>query len=196
MWRNSALAALALLAGCDKLSSDGRSQRAGDVTVNEPTNEVEEVDAPEGVGAPMAWRVSGSVAAYGSAGQEPVLSLRCDRAGGVIIAERPGGGTAITLAANGFERTIAAEADEGGKVRAGITLDDELAARMAASQSQLMLVTAAGERLAIPGGVAVRRVLDTCRAPAVDPAALPYNGMDPANSVEPVQPPTIVQDPS
>lgn len=189
MWRNSAIAALALLAGCDKLSSDGRSQRAGDVTVNEPVNEVEAVDSPEGVGAPMAWRVAGSVAAYGAAGQEPVLSLRCDRAGGTIVAERPGGGTAITLAAGGLERTMPAEEGEGGKVRAAIALDDELAARMAASQAQLMLVTAAGERLAIPGGVAVRRVLDACRGPTVDPAAVPDNAADPSNGALPVPPP-------
>lgn len=190
MWRNSALAGLVLLAACDNLSSDGRSQRAGDVKVRELENETEESEAPVGVGAPTAWRVAGVAAAYGADGQSPMLAVRCERTAGQMIFERPGGGTAITLAAGGVERTMEAQAGTGDRVQARLPIDDELVGRMAAPQSQLLLVTAAGERVPIPGGVAVRRVVDACRTPVVAPPALdPANAIAPEDGTLPVPPP-------
>lgn len=191
MWRNSALAGLALLAACDNLSSDGRSQRAGDVKVRELENETESSEAPVGVGAPTAWRVAGAAAAYGADGQTPMLTIRCDRAASMVTFERPGGGTAITLAAGGVERTMEAQPGTGDEVQARLPLDDELVGRMTAPQSQLLLATAAGERVPLPGGVAVRRVVDACRAPAVvaPPVIDPANAVVPEDGALPVPPP-------
>lgn len=190
MWRNSALVGFALLAACDNLSSDGRSQRAGDVKVRELENETESAEAPVGVGAPTAWRVAGAAAAYGADGQTPMLTIRCDRAASMVTFERPGGGTAITLAAGGVERTMEAQPGTGDQVQARLPIDDELVGRMAAPQSQLLLVTAAGERLPLPGGVAVRRVVDACRAPVVAPPVLdPANAVVPEEGALPVPPP-------
>lgn len=190
MSRNSVAVLLLLLAGCDKLASDGRSQRAGDVTVRELANDSIESEAPVGVGAPLAWQVAGSAAAYGASGVTPILTIRCERSDGMIVIERPGGGTAITIAANGYEQTLGTRAAQGDKVQARVPMGDELVARMSAPQAQLMLVNAAGEQVAIPGGVAVRRVLDTCRGPAVvAPAATPDNGTAPVEGELPVPPP-------
>ncbi|HXV06089.1 MAG TPA: hypothetical protein VFP23_09335 [Solirubrobacterales bacterium] len=198
MWRNSALVALALLAACDNLSSDGRSQRAGDVKVRELENEAEASETPVGVGAPTAWRVAGLAAAYGADGQAPMLAIRCDRAASMVTFERPGGGTAITLAAGGLERTMEAQPGTGDRVQSRLPIDDELVARMAAPQSQLLLVTAAGERVPIPGGVAMRRVVEACRAPAVvtPPVIDPENAVAPEEGALPVPPPVESRGPA
>lgn len=191
MWRNSLLLGAVLLAGCDNLSSSGREQRAGDVKVRELEDNVAESDAPVGVGAPMAWQVAGSAAAYGAAGQPPIFTLRCERQAGMIVLERPGGGTALTIAAGDFEQTLPVTAGQGDHVQARVAIDDELIARMSAPQAQLFLVTAAGERLALPGGVAIRRVLDACRPQVAPVVPQADNGAAPADGELPVPPPVI-----
>lgn len=191
MWRNSAIAALALLAGCDNLASGNRSERAGDVKVRDLTENVVESASPVGVGAPMAWQVAGGAAAFGAAGAPPVLTLRCERAAGMLVIERPGGGTAITISAGGLEQTLGTRPGQGDKVQARVPLADELVARMAAAQAHMVLINAAGEQLAIPGGVAVRRVVDSCRAPDVPAAAPADNAAVPAEGELPVPPPAL-----
>jgi hypothetical protein len=189
MWRNSALAGLALLAGCDNLASGNRSQRAGEVKVRDLAENAVESAAPVGVGAPMAWQVAGGAAAFGAAGSAPVLTLRCEREAGTLVIERPGGGTAITIAAGDVEQTLGTRPGQGDRVQARVPIDDALVAQMAAPQAQLMLVDAAGERRALPGGVAVRRVVEACRTPEAPVVGPADNAAAPADGELPVPPP-------
>lgn len=192
MRRNSALLALALLAACD-VSTPEREQRAGEVSARVSDNVTVEAEDPAGVGAPPAWQVAGGLAAFGAAGQPPLLSIRCDRAEGAVVLERGGGGQGLTVAVGDYEQTLATDAGEGDKVRARVPLDDPLLARMAAPQARMFVVTAAGERVALPGGVAIRRVLDRCRNPAPAPTPEAENAVEPGNVVLPPMVVPVVQ---
>lgn len=194
----AALAVTLLIGGCDMASSPPREQRAGDVTVR-----VDETDAVTALAeeplqagaAPMAWRVTGGTAGYGGAGQQPLIGLRCLRAAGELLIERSGAGTELTLAAGGIERTLPAESIGEDRVAAHLTLDDPLLSAMAAPQARLQLVTATGDRISLPGGVAVRRVLDRCRQPEPLPAPDMENGAAPAAIDVPTLPPAVAPPP-
>ena len=172
MWRNS-LALLALaMAACDGASVGNRTQRSGDVQVvglDEVGNNASE--APEGVGAPMAWRVVQGAAFYGAADQPPSFALRCDRAAQQIVFERAGSGGTLSLSAGGIGATLGTRAVGEGRVQARSGLGDAVLEAMASPRSQIQ-VAGSGETLIIPGGVAVRRVVDFCRTPPA-PSPLP-----------------------
>lgn len=203
MPRNSvALAALALaltLAACDGMSVGNRTQRSGEVTVSGGTQVTvaNASEAPEGVGAPMAWQVEQGAAFYGAANQPPAFALRCDRSNNSILFERAGGGTSLILSAGGSGATLGTRSIGEGRVQARTGMNDAVLDAMARPQSQIA-VGGGGETLTIPGGVAVRRVIDWCRNPApvpveaqpvadnaMAPAAPAGNVMTPAPSASP-----------
>ena len=186
MRRNSALLLILLLAGCDRMSSANRSEQSEDVTVSTVAPVDENVSEPvEGVGAPMAWRVVEGAAFYGAAGQPPAFALRCDRANGQIIFERAGGGTALNLSVGDVGASLGTREVSGGRAQARTGMGDAVLDRMARPQSQI-IVGGGPLTLTIPGGVAIRRVVDFCRNPPAPPTLPPDNMVAPANAVVPV----------
>lgn len=186
MSRNSAALIALLLAGCDKMSVGNRTERSGDVHVSVDDRQTANVSVtPEGVGEPMAWRVTEGAASYGAANQGPVFALRCDRASQSILFERAGGGTALNLSAGGAGVSLGTRAVAGGRVQARTGMGDAVLDAMARPQSQIS-VSGGPETLTIPGGVAIRRVVDFCRTPPA-PASPPDAGnvAAPANGVAP-----------
>ncbi|HEV2568208.1 hypothetical protein [Sphingomonas sp.] len=164
MSRNS-FGLLLLLAGCDAGTVTNRTQRSGEVKVAG----VEEIGnngsaALEGVGAPMAWRVVNGAAFYGAADQPPAFALRCDRAAQQIVFERAGAGGTLSLAAGGAGASLGTREVGQGRVQARAGLDDAIVNAMARPQSQIT-VAGGAETLTLPGGVAIRRVVDFCRNP-------------------------------
>jgi hypothetical protein len=193
----AALVGALLLGGCDA-STPPREQRAGDVTVRGDDMELlsDPAEAPLPAGAaPMAWRVAGGTAGYGGAGQMPLLGLRCLREAGQLVIDRPGTGTEVTLSAGGIERSLPAEAAGGDRVAARVSLDDPLLVAMSAPQARIALATETGDRIDVPGGVAVRRVLDRCRTPAPLPVFDPMNDAAPAAVDVPALPPAVAPPP-
>jgi hypothetical protein len=192
MSRNSGLLLIALLlAGCDKMAVGNRTERSGDVQVSLPDETDENVSAaPEGVGTPMAWRVEGAAAFYGAAGAPPVFALRCESASRSILFERAGSGTAINLSAGGAGVSLGTRDLGNGRVQARTGMGDGVLDAMARPQSQ---ITVSGGPLTytIPGGVAVRRVVDFCRNPPSPPTPFIENAVAPANASAPVAPPFI-----
>jgi hypothetical protein len=171
MPRNSLGIALLLLAGCGGGTVTNRSERSGEVKVTGVEQVGNNSSAPlEGVGAPMAWRVSEGAAFYGAANQPPAFALRCERTPQMIVFERAGGGTSLTLSAGGETATLGTRQASEGRVQARTGLGDAIVSAMARAQSQI-LVGGGAETLTIPGGVAVRRVVDFCRAPPPPPPA-------------------------
>jgi len=182
MPRNSAALLLLTLAACDA-SVSNRTERSGEVKVSG----VEEIGndssvAPEGVGAPAAWRVRDGAAFYGSADQPPQFALRCDRNAQQIIIERAGSGPAITVMAGSAGGSYTARA-VNGRLQARVGLGDPLLEAMSRSQSQIDI-----GGLSVPGGVAVRRVLEWCRKPpepSPDPSDAAPPVIQPGNAIEP-----------
>ena len=183
MSRSSAALLLLTLAACDA-SVSNRSERSGEVKVSG----IEEVGnnssvAPEGVGAPAAWRVRDGTAFYGAAEQPPQFALRCDRNAQQIVIERAGSGPAITVMAGSAGGSYTARA-VNGRLQARVGLGDPLLEAMSRSQSQIDI-----GGLSVPGGVAIRRVLEWCRKP---PEAIP----EPANATAPTPQPGIAAEPT
>lgn len=174
MWPNSLVPALLLapvMAGCDGVAVGNRTQRSGEVKVasNDMTSN-NSSEPLEGLGAPKAWRVSDGAAFYGAADQPSDFALRCDRAAQQIVFERAGAGPTLSLSAGGTGASLGTRAVGKGRVLARTGIDDAVVAAMARSQSMIS-VSGGAETLSIPGGVAVRRVIDFCRRPAAEPAA-------------------------
>lgn len=189
MSRNSRLLLVALLlAGCDKMSVGNRAERSGDVQVSVPDAGDENVsEVPEGVGAPMAWRVENGAAFYGAANVPPVFALRCEPASRSILFEREGTGTAINLSAGGVGVSLGTRDLGNGRVQARTGMGDAVLDAMARPQTQVT-VSGGTSVYTIPGGVAVRRVVDFCRNPPPPPAPPLENGTAPANGAVPVLP--------
>jgi hypothetical protein len=192
MSRNSALLLLALLtAGCDKMTVGNRTEESGDVRVSVPDDTDRNAsEAPEGVGTPMAWRVEGAAAFYGAANVPPVFALRCEPASHSILFERAGTGTAINLSAGGVGASLGTRDLGNGRVQARTGMGDAVLDAMARPQSQIT-VSGGTTMLTIPGGVAVRRIVDFCRNPPPPPAPPLENGMLPADGMAPVAPPVL-----
>ena len=176
--RNSIALGLVALTACDGGTITNRTQRSGEVTVA-GVEEVSNNSSAEiqGVGAPMAWRVVNGAAFYGAADQPPAFTLRCDRAAQQIVFEQPGGGGTITLAAGGAGATLGTREVGQGRVQARTGLGDAIVEAMTRPQSQIA-VGGAAATLTMPGGVAVRRVVDFCRNP-LPPQATPEPGPSP-----------------
>lgn len=200
MPRNSILLVAMLLAGCDQIAVGNRTQRSGEVTIANAQQVVENAsEAPEGVGAPMAWRVEDGAAFYGAADQPPVFALRCERAANAILFERAGHGPSLTLTAGGSGVTLGTRDVPNGRVQARTGMGDAVLDAMARPQAQIA-VGGSGQTLTVPGGVAIRRVVDFCRNPA-PPAEVPPaagdatapagNAMMPAPSASPGSAPAV-----
>jgi len=191
MSRNSLVLLALLLAGCDKMSVGNRTERSGDVRVSMPDTTDENIsEAPKGEGAPMAWRVENGAAFYGAASQPPVFALRCERQSESILFERAGSGTALNLSAGGAGVSLGTRDLGNGRVQARTGMGDAVLDAMARPQTQIT-VSGGPETLTVPGGVAIRRVVDWCRNPPAPPAPTPENAVVPANSVAPVAPPAL-----
>jgi hypothetical protein len=191
MPRNSLALLLVLLAGCDKMSVGNRTERSGDVRMSMPKTVDENVsEVPQGEGAPMAWRVVDGAAFYGAASQPPVFALRCERGSESILFERAGSGTALNLSADGAGVSLGTRDVGNGRVQARTGMGDAVLDAMARPQTQIT-VSGGPEALTIPGGVAVRRVVDWCRNPPAPLEPTVDNGVAPANAVVPVTPPAL-----
>ena len=178
MWRNSALAVALILTACDGATVTSRTQRSGEAKVSGVEGISNDSSADlEGVGAPMAWRVVEGAAFYGAADQPPAFALRCDRAAQQIVFERAGGGGTISLSAAGAGATLGTREVGGGRVQARTGLGDAIVDAMARAQSQIS-VGGGAVTLTMPGGVAVRRVVEFCRNPPA-PVATPEGAPSP-----------------
>lgn len=184
MWRNSAALILIALAGCDA-SVGNRTERSGEVKVTGFEEVGNNSSAPlEGVGAPAAWQVSEGTAFYGAADQPAQFAMRCDRAAQQVVFERADAGENMTISAGGVGTSLAARDVGKDRVQARTGLDDPVLAAMARSQVQIDI-----GGLIVPGGVAVRRVLDWCRRPP-EPVATPETSPVAVPTLEPAPEPT------
>lgn len=190
MLRNSLALAALLLSGCDGASVGNRTQRSGDATLLTPDRvDANTTDAVSAAGAPMAWRVVEGAAFYGAADQPPAFGLRCDRANEQIVFERAGSGTALNLSAGGRGVTLGTRAGTEGRVQARTGMHDSVLDAMSRSQTQIS-VSGTGDAINIPGGVAIRRVVDFCRNPPAPPEPEPTD--TPATNNMVVTPPVLV----
>ena len=180
-------------AGCDQMTVGNRTQRSGEVTVAQAYgNGSNASQAPEGVGAPMAWRVEQGAAFYAAADQPPAFALRCERGTGSIVFERAGSGTSLILSVGASGVTLGTRDVGNGRVQARTGMGDAVLDAMARPQAQIA-VGGGGQTLTVPGGVAIRRVIDACRNPPPPPEAQPAdNAMVPAppggNAMTPAPP--------
>lgn len=169
--------ALIALAGCDKLSSDGRSNVVavadGDAAVADVADDaVTNAVAP----APMAWTVhhdpDAPAASYGASGAPPAFALRCDREAGQIALIRGGGAAGgLGIAVDGSDKRYETRALRGLTVgfEARTPLDDPWLDKMGAGGARLTISANDGQPIDIIGGPAIRRVVTACRAPKVEP---------------------------
>jgi len=197
MSRNSLVLVALLLAGCDKMTVGNHTEGNGETRVSVANDTDENVaQAPEGVGAPMAWRVEDGAAFYGAADQPPVFALRCERQSQSILFERAGSGTALNLSADGAGVSLGTRDLGNGRVQARTGMGDAVLDAMARPQTQVT-VSGGPLTLTIPGGVAIRRVVDFCRNPPAPPTPPPTDNMiAPTNAAAPVAPPPVLPAPA
>lgn len=192
MPRNSLALLLLMLVACDAATVGNRTQRSGDAKVTGIDDAGENSsEAPEGIGAPSAWRVVDGAAFYGAAGQAPVFALRCDARAQQIVFERLGGGATLSLSAGGYGASLGTRDVGEGRVQARTGLGDAVLDAMASPRTQIQ-VGGGPEILTVPGGIAVRRVLDYCRtppAPEPSPDATPRPIVIPETIDEPAPEP-------
>jgi hypothetical protein len=179
-------AALALLAlaGCDGLSSDGRNRTGAlndsvgtaglDNAVDAIANNAAAASLP-----PAAWTYRpgvAPVALYGSAGAEAELAMRCDRRAGQVRFSLPApaeGATQMAFVIDGRQLAFPATAIDNGlsRVEAIVPLDNPILDRLAGAGARFAIGVGAEPPVDIPGGPAIRRLIEACRAPAVAPVA-------------------------
>ncbi|MFD1612941.1 hypothetical protein ACFSCW_14140 [Sphingomonas tabacisoli] len=195
MSRNSLVLIALLLAGCDKMTVGNRTERSGEPRVASANVTEQNVsEAPEGEGSPMAWRVVNGAAFYGAADQPPVFALRCERGSQSIVFERAGGGTAMNLSAEGGSASLGTRDAGNGRVQARTSMNDGVLDAMARPQSQV-IVSGGAEALTVPGGVAIRRVVDFCRTPPEPHLPAPDATSAPANVAAPAPAPSVTPPP-
>lgn len=173
-----ALAALALLAACgdrdETRSSDFKVEDQGGFQPTEDEPDAGNLTVAE---APRGWQVrsesAGPAAVFIDAERGPAFALRCDRARKQVAIQLGGGAPGSQAAIQVVSDTAGAKSYPGQviggaqpRVQARVPLDDPFLESMAATGAQLAVSVEGGEALMVPGGPAIRRVIEGCRAPA------------------------------
>lgn len=122
------------------------------------------MDAPV---TPGDWRYVGGVARFGVPGSEPLLTLTCDHAAGVVEISRPGSvpASSMLVRTETQERSIAAMPAPGGppNIVARIPARDPLLDAMAFSKGRFAIEVSGLPGLYVPSWPEVTRVIEDCR---------------------------------
>ncbi|WP_267419170.1 hypothetical protein, partial [Sphingomonas sp. GC_Shp_1] len=119
---------------------------------------------------PGVWRYRpddrGSLAAFGLAGAEPVLTLRCDRAARQVALSRPGTrATPLTIRTTSVTRALPVQ--PGGAtpptVTAVLAANDSLLDAIGFSRGRFIVEQAGLSALVIPAWAEIERVTEDCR---------------------------------
>ena len=105
----------------------------------------------------------GSMAVFGSAGANALLSLRCDRGAGTVYLSRSGAvATPLTLRTSSLARTVPVQ-PSGASIAAGLTPRDPLLDAMAFSRGRFIVEQQGAPTLVVPAWAEVGRVIEDCR---------------------------------
>lgn len=109
----------------------------------------------------------GSVAAFGTPGSEPRLTLRCDQQAQRLILSRATDGvapaTSMTVRTTSLTRALPVQPAATGPLSAQLAPRDPLLDAMAFSRGRFLVETAGAPYLAIPAWAEVARVTEDCR---------------------------------
>ncbi|MFV0623158.1 hypothetical protein ACBY01_03975 [Sphingomonas sp. ac-8] len=118
---------------------------------------------------PGTWRYlrdgQGTAAAFGPAGAQPLLTLRCDRARRQITLTRTGtaaAGTGLTIRTSSTARTLPTVAGTG-TVAAALPAQDPLLDAMGFSRGRFIVELGGQSPLVVPAWAEVLRVTEDCR---------------------------------
>lgn len=107
----------------------------------------------------------GSTGTFGLAGQQPLLALRCNRAGRALTIAWPlrrTGNDRATITTSYSVRSVAA-AQSDGQVWIRLAANDGLLDQMAFSRGRLMIADGVGAALILPAWAEISRVIEDCR---------------------------------
>ncbi|MEO6040662.1 MAG: hypothetical protein ABIP41_02065 [Croceibacterium sp.] len=118
------------------------------------------LDMPQTAGD---WHYSGGLASFGQPGAAPALTLRCDRAAGVVELARGGAGTGpMTIRTENGVRLVEA-APTATQLVARIAAQDPLLDAIAYSRGRFAVEVPGSAALYIPAWPEVARVIEDCR---------------------------------
>ena len=105
----------------------------------------------------------GSIAAFGQSGGAALLTLRCDRAAGMVYLSLSGAATApLTVRTSSLARTVTAQ-QSGASADVALTRRDPLLDAMAFSRGRFIVEQAGAVTLVVPAWAEVGRVIEDCR---------------------------------
>ncbi|PTS81094.1 hypothetical protein DBR17_10110 [Sphingomonas sp. HMWF008] len=105
----------------------------------------------------------GSIAVFGAARADALLTLRCDRGAGVVYLSRSGAAaTPLTLRTSSIARTVPVQ-PSGGSVAVALTARDPLLDALAFSRGRFIVEQQGTPTLVVPAWAEVGRVIEDCR---------------------------------
>ncbi len=105
----------------------------------------------------------GSVAVFGAARGDALLTLRCDRMAGMLYLSRGGAVAApLTLRTSSLARTVPVQPN-GGAVAVALAARDPLLDAMAFSRGRFIVEQLGSPTLVVPAWAEVGRVIEDCR---------------------------------
>lgn len=108
----------------------------------------------------------GSIALFGTVGDDAAVTLRCDRAAGTIYLSRAGADVApLTLRTSSLSRTLAVQPTGGTPpyVAVAIAPRDALLDAVAFSRGRFVVEQAGAPTLVLPAWAEIGRVVEDCR---------------------------------
>lgn len=123
------------------------------------------IDAPV---TPGDWRYSAGMARFGESASEPRLTMRCDRAAGVIEIARAGSAVAalpMVIRTETLERSVDAVPMPGAQpaIVARVPAHDPLLDAMAFSRGRFAIEIGGMPSLYVPSWSEITRVIEDCR---------------------------------
>jgi hypothetical protein len=109
----------------------------------------------------------GSIALYGTAGGDALLTLRCDKGRGAIFLSRAGAvATGMTVRTSSLMKTLSVQATgaQPPYVAAQIAPTDPILDAMAYSRGRIALEAGGLQNIAIPVWSEIGRIVEDCRA--------------------------------
>ncbi len=116
-------------------------------------------DAPQ---TPGDWRYSSGTAQFGPPGAA-LLTLRCDRAGGVVVIGRQGSQPQMRILTGTQQRVLDAPAGAAGSIEARVPARDPLLDAMAVTRGRFAVESPGQPTLYVPAWPEVARVVEDCR---------------------------------
>jgi hypothetical protein len=113
--------------------------------------------------SPGVWHYADKVAAFGVAGAPPLLTMRCDAAGRIVLLTIAGSSANLTIRTSYAERTWPAQPTPDGRTAVRFAATDPALDQIAFSRGRFSVSAPGMAEIDIPAWAEPSRVIEDCR---------------------------------